>query len=70
MSIINSPIALTILAMKKLAGQPHSKDQLNKLAICYQCNDRSEICPECGCVCQAKVLMKNETCPLNKWPTT
>lgn len=38
--------------------------------ICKSCdrfNNMLKLCGECGCFMPMKTLMKNESCPLNKW---
>lgn len=66
MSIKNIAIGLIALAKKKLGGEV-DQQSIDRLAICYECNDRSEQCPVCLCFVQAKVLVKEEKCPKALW---
>jgi hypothetical protein len=41
---------------------------IDRMNICKTCPKKEgDICTGCGCYLQAKTLVKNETCPLNKW---
>lgn len=60
--------AYTKLAMEKLGIYEPTQLEVERLAICYECNDRSDKCPECGCPVKAKVLDTIQGgCPLKKW---
>lgn len=40
-----------------------------RLEVCVKCPSRKwNVCQECGCVLQAKARLKEEECPLDKWP--
>ena len=39
-----------------------------RLAICNVCpSNEYKICTKCACFIEAKVLLENSTCPLDKW---
>lgn len=52
-------------------------DVSNRLIICNSCNDKKHLitlgsssmflCNHCNCIIQAKVRVKEEHCPINKW---
>lgn len=42
----------------------------SRYSICKACdrfNTSFKLCKECGCFMPMKTLIKNESCPLNKW---
>jgi hypothetical protein len=42
----------------------------SRIAICDQCPELRESirqCKKCGCLVDAKALLKNQHCPLEKW---
>lgn len=43
-----------------------------RLDICKSCPEYIRFthqCKKCGCIMNAKVKLKDATCPLNKWPS-
>lgn len=43
-----------------------------KIVICNNCEElekigKIKVCGICGCIIKAKVTIKDELCPLNKW---
>jgi hypothetical protein len=42
--------------------------QKYRLSICNVCpSNQYSVCVECACPIHTKTMMKNVTCPLNKW---
>ena len=40
----------------------------HRISICNVCpSSQFGVCTECACVIQAKVLLEDSECPLNKW---
>jgi hypothetical protein len=39
-----------------------------RLAICSNCpSNQWQVCVECACPIQTKILLESSECPLNKW---
>ena len=41
-----------------------------RISICNSCpyyRSKVKICRKCGCFMPAKILFKNNTCPIGKW---
>lgn len=68
MSIMNAPEGLLKLLIKKyeLFEIKVAKDWEERKRICEACT-KSVLCPECGCIKEAKQLIEVETCPKGLW---
>lgn len=70
MSIINAPEGILKMLIRKydLFDVEVSEDWEKRKAICEGCPSlKLGICTECGCLSEAKILIKLESCPLDKW---
>ena len=65
-------IYIIILGNIKVFLTKFSIKSLKRLSICNKCNNVKKfghisVCGTCGCVIKAKVTIKSEKCPLEKW---
>lgn len=61
----NIPKAFLRYALTTIQGM--TKQEMDRLKTCYECNGNTLRCPECKCFVKAIILVKEETCPKNKW---
>ena len=62
-------------AVKVIKGSPKGiiadvPFQARRLSICKACElfiPESNRCQKCGCLMTRKVILKNASCPINKW---
>jgi len=70
MSILNAPEGILKMLIRKydLFDVEVSEDWEKRKETCEGCPSKRGIaCGECGCLIEAKVLIKLESCPLGKW---
>jgi hypothetical protein len=70
MSILNAPEGILKMLIRKyeLWEVEVSEDWEIRKEVCQSCPKKvSAMCGECGCLIEAKVLIKLESCPLGKW---
>lgn len=59
------------LVVSEFRGTPEYAQERIKICVDSKCQFFSTFvythCKKCGCVLKAKVLVKNEHCPIKKW---
>ena len=70
MSMLNAPEGILKMLIRKyeLWDVEVCEDWEKRKEVCETCPKKiAGMCGECGCIIEAKVLIKLESCPINKW---